>query len=62
MAFPRGYMLFRGYITFAWLYRSSGWLYGNVPQRAATHRNVRIRVCKGIPPKQQLNYLCVVFV
>ena len=34
MVFPRGYMLLRGYITpahlyrsFAWLYTSSAWLY-----------------------------------
>jgi len=60
--FFRKVILLRGYITLTWLYRPFGWLYGNVPQRAATHRNVRIRVWKCIPPKQQLTYLCVVFV
>jgi len=59
MGFPRGYMLLRGYMTLAHLYRPFGLLYGNVPQRATTHRNVQIPVCKCIPPNQQLNYLCV---
>ena len=41
-------------MTFAWLCRPFGWLYGNVLRRAATHHDVRIRVCKCFPASPSL--------